>query len=69
MIYFDRFDIAEAYYLALTHCHAGQTSPTYARLCHMGKYFKPSMGLCVESLTDNGLEIYERACERFLKAD
>jgi hypothetical protein len=69
MIYFDRFDIAEAYYLALTHCHGGQTSPTYARLCHMGNYFKPSMGLCVESLTDNGLEIYERACERFLKAD
>ena len=69
MMYLDRFDIAEAYYLALTHCHSGQTSPTYARLCHMGNYFKPSMGLCVESLTDNGLEIYERACERFLQAD
>jgi len=69
MIYFDRFDIAEAYYLALTHCHGGQYSPTYARLCHMGKYFKPSMGLCVESLTDNGLEIYERACERLLKTN
>ena len=69
MMYFDRFDIAEAYYLALTHCHGGQYSPTYARLCHMQKYFKPSMGLCVESLTDNGLEIYERACERLLKTN
>jgi hypothetical protein len=69
MIYFDRFDIAEAYYLALTHCHGGQTSPAYARLCHMGSYFKPSMGLCVESLTDNGLEIYQQACTRLLKAD
>jgi hypothetical protein len=69
MIYFDRFDIAEAYYLALTHCHGGQTSPTYARLCHMGKYFKPSMGLSVETLSENGLEIYERACTRLLQAD
>lgn len=66
---FDRFDIAEAYYLALSHCHGGQTSPEYARLCHMGTYFKPSMALGVETLTDNGLEIYKRACERLLKTN
>jgi hypothetical protein len=66
-MYFDRFDICEAYYLALSHCHAGQWSKEYARLCRLMKYFTPSRMLSVETLTDNGLEIYEHACERMLK--
>jgi hypothetical protein len=67
MSYFNRFDIAEAYYLALNHCHGGQYSVEYMRLCRVSKYFKPSVFLSVETLSENGREIYERACEQFLK--
>jgi hypothetical protein len=65
-MYFDRFDIVEAYYLALTHCHAGQWSREYARLCRMARYFQPSPMLSVDSLSDNAREIYENACARML---
>lgn len=67
MMHFDRFDIAEAYYLALSDCHSGQWSKEYSRLCKMQKYFKPRITLSVESLTDNGREIYECVCARLLK--
>lgn len=63
---FDRFDICEAYFLALSHCHGGQWSREYARLCHLQTYFKPSPLLSVETLNDNAREIYENACARFL---
>jgi hypothetical protein len=63
----DRFDICEAYYLALSHCHGGQWSPEYARLCAMARYFKPSPMLSVDTLSGNSRDIYERACARFLK--
>lgn len=65
-MYFDRFDIVEAWYLALVHCHAGQYSDSYGRLCHVQSYFTPAMGLDVESLSENGREIYERACQKLL---
>jgi len=65
-MYFDRFDIAEAWYLALCDCHGGQSSPSYARLSRMSSYFKPSPLLSIESLTDNGREIYDAACKRIL---
>jgi hypothetical protein len=58
-MYFDRFDICEAWYLHLTETHGGQFSREYRRLCHMGTYFRPPMGLCdADSLTENGREIY-----------
>ena len=63
---FDRFDICEAYFLALSHCHGGQWSREYARLCRLMTYFKPSPLLSVETLNDNAREIYENACARFL---
>ena len=66
-MYFDRFDICEAYYLAFSHCHNGQWSEEYARLCKMRKYFKPSPLLSVESLSDNAKEIYDNVCARLLK--
>jgi hypothetical protein len=31
-MYFDRFDICEAYYLAFSHCHGGQWSKEYEAL-------------------------------------
>jgi len=65
-MYFDRFDICEAYYLALSECHGGQWSPEYARLCRLRKSFKPSPLLSVDTLSDNAREIYARASARML---
>jgi hypothetical protein len=66
-MYFDRFDIAEAYYLAFNHCHSGQWSNEYARLCKMQQYFKPSILLSYESLTENGKVIYDNVCSKLLE--
>lgn len=66
-MYFDRFDICEAYFLALSHCHNGQWSKEYARLCKLMSYFKPSPMLSVETLNENAREIYENACNKLLK--
>lgn len=57
-MYFDRFDICEAYFLYFTEAHEGQTSDKYARLSHMLSYFKPSPVLKYETLTENGQAIY-----------
>jgi hypothetical protein len=65
-MYFDRFDICDAYYLALSHCHGGQWSREYARLSRMGAYFRPSPLLSVENLNENARAIYEGACARML---
>lgn len=65
-MHFDRFDIAEAYYLALTHCHGGQYSHSYARLCKLMRSFRPSPLLSVETLSENGKEIYENAVKKLL---
>jgi negative regulator of genetic competence, sporulation and motility len=66
MLYFDRYDITEAYYLALSHCHNGQWSNEYARLCKMQKYFKPSVLFSYDTLTENGKLIYNKACTKLL---
>lgn len=66
-MYWDRFDICEAWYLALSHCHSGMGSEEYRRLCHMDKFFEPSPILNVDSLTENSREIYEAACEKLLR--
>jgi hypothetical protein len=66
MPYFDRFDIAEAWYLALAHCHGGQWSREYVRLSKLSRSFKPSPFLSVETLSENAREIYDNACARML---
>ena len=66
MAYFDRFDIAEAYYLALSACHGGQWSREYARLSRMHRYFRPSPMLSIDSLNENAREIFDAACARIL---
>jgi hypothetical protein len=58
-MFFDRFDIAEAYYLFFCHYHEGGASAKYRRLSKMARYFKPSPLLSVATLTENGREIYE----------
>lgn len=67
-MYWNRFDICEAWYLALSHCHSGQWSDSYARLCYLTRsgFFKPSPMLSVDSLSENGREIYEKACNTLL---
>lgn len=65
-MYFDRFDIVEAWYLALSHCHGGQNSPEYSRLSGMFSWFTPRDNLSLDNLTENGREIYGAACATML---
>ena len=64
-MYFDRFDIVEAYYVFFCDWHGGQSSDFYRRLSNMYSYFKPRMDLNGrESLSENGQEIYDNLCEK-----
>ena len=57
-MYFDRFDICEAYYVYATGYHSGQNSPEYAvfgRLARMG--FSPKANLSEGNLSENGWAI------------
>jgi hypothetical protein len=63
-MFFDRFDVCEAYYLFFAHYHEGQASEKYRRLSRMARYFKPSPLLSVETLTENGREIYEALVQK-----
>ena len=64
-MYFDRFDICEAYWCYASDYHEGQFSKIYeifGRLYELE--FDPSMDLSYESLTDNGQSIYRNLVER-----
>ena len=64
-MYFDRFDIVQAYYTFYVNYHGGQASKDYARLCRIQKYFRPSPSFSgVDSLSDNGLMIYQNLIEK-----
>ena len=63
-MYWNRFDILEAWYLALSHCHGGMGSEEYERLCRIQSYYTPSMLLDEETLSENGQVIYEAACAK-----
>jgi hypothetical protein len=58
-MYFDRYDILEAYYLYGSLWHSGQWSKEYA---YMGRALKvgftPSCMLSYEHMSENGREIY-----------
>jgi len=59
-MYWDRFDIVEAYFIYLMEYHEGQWSNKYARLSKMYSYFKPSPMLNDrESLSENSRAIYD----------
>ena len=64
MPYFDRFDIAEAYYLFFSHFHEGGGSKKYQRLSKMSRYFKPRPNLSYETLEENGKLIYDALEEK-----
>jgi hypothetical protein len=61
---FDRFDIKEAHFLFWSEHHSGQFSDGYIRMCKALKNFKPAPGLCWETLSDNGKDIYRDLCKR-----
>lgn len=58
---FNRYDIVEAHYLFLAHYHEGAASAKYRRLSNLPRRFRfrPRPNLSVETLTENGREIYE----------
>lgn len=66
MLYFNKFDICEAYWLFASNWHSGQFSPEYeffGRLDLIG--FKPSPALKFTTLSENGKEIYNGLKKRF----
>lgn len=63
-MYFDRFDIVEAYYLFFVAYHEGQYSEKYARLSKMSTYFRPAMGLSLKELSKNALLIYANLVQK-----
>lgn len=65
-MHYNRFDIIEAWYLALSECHGGQFSNEYSRLCKLQKRFKPSIIFSKKTLTENGLAIYKQTCKNLL---
>ena len=59
-MYYDRFDIVEAYLVFYTDYHGGQTSREYQRLFKIRAYYKPPHGgLRYKDLRRNGKEIYK----------
>ena len=65
-MYYDSYDICEAYYLYASHYHEGQFSQLYeifARLDNLK--FKPRLMLSdVADLSENGQMIYENLVEK-----
>ncbi len=61
-MYFDRFDIVEAYHLWFSHYYNGMFHPNYIRRGRIEENlrFKPSAFHSYESLTDNGQYIYDQ---------
>ena len=66
-MYWDRFDICEAYYVFAMLWHGGQWSDEYATFGRLARLnFSPSPMLAgPENLSDNGQEIYAQLIERF----
>lgn len=64
IMYFDRFDIVEAYYAFFCDYHEGMYSAKYRRLCRILEYFNPSpLFNGYESLSSNGKMIYDNLVE------
>jgi len=64
-MYFDKFDICEAYWMYASLHHEGQWSDIYrifGRLHRIG--FQPSPFISEDSLTENGKEILNGLIER-----
>jgi hypothetical protein len=68
-MYFDRFDILEAYFLFACHWNGGQNDKIYDFFGRLAKLnFKPKPSLTeVSDLSDNGVEIYNSLVKKFNK--
>lgn len=61
-MYFNRFDIIEAYYLFFSDFHGGIQCEKYRRMCHVKRKLKDWQihpFLDYDYLTQNGKEIYD----------
>lgn len=65
-MYWNRFDICEAYYIFLSENHGGQNCPMYSRLSHLLTYFGPRHTLRRDTLTDNAREILDNLEAKYL---
>lgn len=59
-MHYNKQDIIEAWYLALSTCCVEKLSNEYKRLCGMQRYYKPIGRMTQKSLTENGLAIYNQ---------
>lgn len=65
-MYFDRFDICEAYYVFASLYHGGQRCPIYGWFARFDRMrFRPSPMLSEETLSDNARAIFDSLVERF----
>ena len=66
-MYYDRFDIVEAYLVFYTDYHGGQTSREYKRLSKIKTYYKPPQGwgYRYEDLRRNSKEIYKALVQQY----
>lgn len=64
-MYFDRFDICEAYYMFASLYHGGQWSEEYRIFGRLHKIkFRERPSISVETLTENGREIFDALVAR-----
>jgi len=63
-MYYDRFDIASAYYLFFVHYHEGQWSEKYRRLSKLTGYFRPGLSVENGELSENAQAIYDALVEK-----
>lgn len=59
MLYFDRFDICDAYYLFASDWHSGMSSPEYRIFTRLHKLgYKPGANLSLNTSNENVKSIY-----------
>ena len=61
MPYYDRFDIIHAHYVWNLEHHGGQSSPEYAKVCRIEKYFKPGF---MSTMSENAQAIHAKLCRK-----
>lgn len=60
-----RFDIVEGHWCYYVSWHGGQFSREYRRLSGMSRYFSPRFNLGVETLEEDGREVYLALVRRY----
>lgn len=65
MLYFDRGDVCDAYYMFASLYHGGMGSKEYAIFTRLNRvHYKPAPSLSVESLSENARAIFDGLIER-----